>query len=47
MTGSVALVWDVGRVQYEVLVGCHVRLTSVGCLRIMPFYGRLRGQELL
>ena len=36
--GSVALAWDVERVQREVLVGCHGRLTSVGCPRITPFY---------
>ena len=43
MTGSVALVWDVARVQHKLLVGCHGRLTSVGCPRITPFYWRLRG----
>ena len=45
MTGSVALVWDVARVQHEVVVGCHERLTSVGCPSITPFDWRLRGQD--
>ena len=46
MTASVALVWDVARVQHKVLVGCPVRLTSVRCPHVSPFYWRLRDQDL-